>query len=346
MNENLNRFETLKLATQYWHGDEETSTIIIVSFLLIFIILLAGGFLLQRYLKLKNAKLFFVKFAKNKGLNDKEIEVLWSYAIKMERDPMLVLEFKAPFEKVVDLYIKTDPAPDEALIQDIRKKLDFIIQSPYVPLITTKDIEVFQNGRMIFSNNKAINVALYDKDERYMYWLAVDNDFPNEIVVGETVKVVFVRNEDGIYTVTLPIVEIIKEDGKTLIKLPHTFELHRTQRREYPRIKIDKDIRVKVEEKVEFPAKLIDISAGGGHFCFDKSNEVYKKLRFGDEITLKVKLIDNELPLTLKILEKDVKPKRVCIRGLFVNLDEYAKEQIMDYVQRELLKKAQLKRGR
>ncbi len=347
MNEQINRFETVKLATKYWHGDEQTSTLIIALFILTFIVLLVGGFLLQRHLKKKNAKSFFVKFAKNKDLTDREIEILWEYAQKMERDPMLVLEFKAPFEKVVDLYIKTDPQADEKLVQDIRQKLDFVIHSPYIPLITTKDIEVFQNGRMIFSNNKAINVALYDKDERHMYWLAVEDDMPSNVVPGELVKVVFVRNEDGIYTITLPIAEIMKEQGKTLVKLPHTFELHRTQRREYPRIKINEQAKALVEysgEMIELEGQLRDISAGGCHICFQKAKEELKHIKFGDIIPIKAKLGDKLFELQLKVLEKEIKTKSVCIRGIFVDIDEITKEELMEYVQRELLKIAQLNR--
>ncbi len=349
MNENMGKFETLKLATKYWGGDQETSTLIIILFLLVFITLLIVGFLVQRYMKLKNLKHFFVKYAKNKGLTDEEIEILWTYANKMDRDPMLVLEFKAPFEKVVDLYIKSDPNADENLVQDMRKKLDFVIQSPYIPIVTTKDIEIFQNGRMIFSNNRAINVALYDKDERYMYWLVVDNDLPPNIQKGEIVKVVFVRNDDGIYTITLPIEDIINEGGKTIIKLPHTFELHRTQRREYPRVKINEPVKVVIndeanKEKVVLQGTFYDISAGGGKICFEKDFDILKKVKYGDTFTITFKLDGELFELKYKVLEKDAKPKQLCLRGIFEDIDEKTKDEIMEFVQKEQLKLAQIKR--
>ena len=349
MNENMGKFETLKLATKYWGGDQETSTLIIILFLLVFITLLIVGFLVQKYMKQKNLKHFFVKYAKNKGLTDEEIEILWTYANKMDRDPMLVLEFKAPFEKVVDLYIKSDPKANEELIQDMRKKLDFVIQSPYIPLITTKDIEIFQNGRMIFSNNRAINVALYDKDERYMYWLVVENDLPSGISKGETVKIVFIRNDDGIYTITLPIEDIINENGKTIVKLPHTFELHRTQRREYPRVKVNEPVKVFIEdekngETVTVAGRFEDISAGGGRICFDKIDDILKKVKYGEKLKVSFKLDGELFELEYKVLEKEAKPKYICFRGIFDNIDEKTKDEIMEFVQKEQLKMAQLKR--
>jgi len=348
-NEQLDRFEAVKLATRYWHGDEQTSMVVIILFIVAFIGLFAGAFFLQRHLREKTAKAFFVKYAKNKNLTDKEIEILWKYARKMERDPMLVLEFKAPFEKVMDLYIKTDPNADEKLVQEIRKKLDFVVHSPYIPLITTKDIELFQNGRMIFSDNKAVNVALYDKDERYMYWLVVENDLPRNVAPGEEVKVVFVRNDDGIYTISLPIAEIIEEDGKTLIKLPHTFELHRTQRREFPRIRLDEAATVEFKppgspQPLRIEGRLRDISAGGGRVCFDRPMDELRKLKYGDIVTLQTTLNDHTFTLRLKILEKDLHAKESCIRGIFVDIDDETKEKIMEFVQHELLKIAQLKR--
>jgi hypothetical protein len=40
----------------------------------------------------------------------------------MGRDLFLALEFKSPFEKVIDLYIKDNPNFDENLIKDMRGK--------------------------------------------------------------------------------------------------------------------------------------------------------------------------------------------------------------------------------
>ncbi len=347
MQENLNRFDTLKLATQYWHGDETTTILIIVLFFLAIVLFFIIGTILQKRFKERNIQRYFETYAKERELTEKEKEILWEYAHKMERDPILVLEFKAPFEKVVDLYIHSDPNADENLVRSMRKKLDFEVQSPYIPLITTKDIEVFQNGRMIFSNNKAINVALYDKDEKYMYWLAIDGDIPPSLHPGEYVKVVFVRQEDGIYSFELPVVEIIKETGKILIKLPHTFDLNRIQRRETPRVKVDLPLNfsyIKDNQEYIFEGRFVDISAGGAKFCTQDHNDILKKIRYGENIQLIFNLEDQAFAIDSKVLEIDRNSKKICFRTLFEKLDNDIKDKILEFVQKEQLKLAQLKR--
>ncbi len=349
MQENLSRFDTLKLATQYWYGDKTTTMLIIILFFLAIILFFIIGTILQKKIKESHLKHYFDSYAKDRELSEQEKEILWKYAQKMERDPMLVLEFKAPFEKVMELYIKTDPNASEDLVRSLRKKLGFEVASPYTPLITTKDIEVFQNGRMILSNNKAIDVALYDKDEKYMYWLVVDGDLPPTIQPGEYVKVVFIRQEDGIYSFEQPIAEILKESGKTLVKLPHTFELNRTQRRESPRIKLDLPLNFIIyskEGKNIFEGHFVDISAGGAKFCTKNGNDILKKVRYGDTIKLLFHLHNHSYTLDSKVLEIDRRPKHICFRTLFDNIDKKTQEQILEYILKEQLKHAHLKRKR
>jgi len=215
--ESLNRFDTLKIATQYWYGDPMVTTIIAVIFFLLLALFFILGFTLQKRLKERNLRRFFESIAREKGLTSKEQQILWDYSLKMERDPILVLEFKTPFERVIDFYIQNDPSPDEKMVSQIRRKLGFEIQSPFVPLITTKDIELFQNARMILPSNKTISIALHDKDERFMYWVVIDEEV--NLAPNEEVKIMFVRQDDGIYSFTLPVQEIIREEGKTILKI-------------------------------------------------------------------------------------------------------------------------------
>ncbi len=344
MQENLSRFDTLKIATQYWYGDPVTTSLIIGLFLLALIIFFVAGFMLQKKLREKNTKRYFINYAKELELSDRQIQILWEYSNKMDRDPILVLEFKAPFEKVIDQYVKSDPHADEALIKDMRKKLGFEVQSPYVPLVTSKDIELFQNGRLIFANHKAINVALYDKDERSMYWLAVDNDVPANVHKGEYVKLIFVRNEDGIYTLELPILDIVRENGKTLIKLPHTFDLSRSQRREYPRVKVHIEAKAAIDDETDFNGTILDLSAGGARICTKERSDVIKNIQYGDMLRLQFKLDGKTYELPSKVLEIDKRPKSTCYRMLFETLPKDLREELMEFVQKEQLKLAHSKR--
>ncbi len=344
------KFDTLKLATKYWGGDASITTLIAVLFFLVITIFFVAGFFFQKKLREKNVKKYFIKYAKERDLSDDEIEILWTYSQKMDRDPILVLEFKAPFEKVIDLYIKSDPNADEEMIKDMRKKLGFEIASPYIPLVTTKDIELFQNARMIFANAKAINIALYDKDERYMYWLVVDNNLPPTITVGEYVKVMFIRPEDAIYTFESPIEEISKDGGKTIVKFAHTFDLERLQRREYPRVKIEKPVQIiyTIQDKeVSLNGNFFDISAGGAKICFPNKNDksLFDTLTFGNTIIVKFALEGNSFSLKSTVLDKIRKRKEECLRVNFADIKDSQREKIMEFVQKEQLKLAQLKRG-
>jgi len=344
--ESLNSFDTLKIATQYWYGDPMVTTIIAVIFFLLLALFFILGFMLQKRLRERNIKRFFESFAKEKGLTSQEQKILWEYSRKMERDPILVLEFKAPFERVIDFYIKNDPSPNEKLVAQIRKKLGFEVQSPFVPLITTKDIEIFQNARMILPSNKTVSVALYDKDEHFMYWAVIDGDV--ELAPLDEVKIVFVRQDDGIYSFTLPVKEVIREGGKVIVKLPHTFELNRIQRREYPRIKFhNKPVKViYLDEEGEnvFEGKMIDLGAGGARVCVDDRPTKLLKIGAGEPLKIIFSLEDREYELESKVLEKDPTPKEICFRLLFEGIDEETKHDILEFVQREQLRIAQLKR--
>ena len=345
MQDNLSKFETIKLATQYWQGDPTTTLLIVIIVILSLALIVIGGMLLQKKFQSKNLKTYFETIAKERGLTDEEIKILWKYAQKLERDPLLVLEFKAPFERVVDYYIHNDPNADEELVRDMRKKLGFDTQSPYIPLITTKDIEIFQNAHMVFADKRSINVALYDKDERYMYWLVTDNNFPSNVHRGEKVKVIFIREEDGIYTFIQPIEDIIQEGGKTIIKIPHTFELQRTQRREYPRVRVDLPVVITFESRegpIVWRGHFFDISAGGAKVCIEEDLDKLKLLKYNDELILSFTLNQEHLAITAKVLDKEIKAKKGCIRLLFEDIDEKIKDKIVDFVQKEQLKLAQL----
>jgi hypothetical protein len=75
------------------------------------------------FLLLNNlSKKLFVKYTKEKELSDEQISILWNYPKKMDRDPFLALEFRSPFEKVIDLYTKDNPNFNENLIKDMREK--------------------------------------------------------------------------------------------------------------------------------------------------------------------------------------------------------------------------------
>lgn len=351
MGETLSRFETLKLAAEHWTQTDLTSILIIVFFILGVMIILVGGILLQKFMKSKNIHSYFFNYARERGLTNEEAEILWEYSQKMGRDPLLVIEFKSPFEKVVDLYIKTDPNPKESLVQDMRKKLGFNITYNFIPLSLSKDIELFQNGKMIINGKQAYDTALYDKDEKYMYWLLIDVRSREGLEPGLPVKVTFLRKGDAIYNFESNILDVIQEGHNIVIKLPHTFEMTRIQRREFPRVETDIPAmigKVKIvdgnEEMVWHPGRILDISASGAKFCFSKEEQNGVKFNIGEIVKIKFELNGEKYEMEANIENRDEREVSLCYGLKFKNVKDKVKDKIFEFVQKEQRKMAKLAR--
>ncbi len=291
------------------------------------------------YLHEKHRKKLFIDSAKALGLTEKEAEILWEYAQEVERDPFLVLEFKAPFEKVVQKYIEENPNFDEHLIKDMRRKLGFDEVPEGLPLISTKDIELFQTGNLIAGKGKILPVALYDKDEKYMYWYLIDQKPPFPFKPGDKVKIRFLRTEDGMYTFEGIVEDILEEDGKYIVKIPHTFNLERIQRRKEIRVKISKPVEVKYKTKDgqehHIYTKLWDISTQGAKFCIRKKEAKKENLKIGMELVLSFEL-EGEKIATEAILKNITEENdNECYGVQFQNIDKKASNIILKFIQKE-----------
>jgi hypothetical protein len=283
--------------------------VIIVILLLALIIGLILFFVLK-YLENKNVYSEFKKYAEERGLTQKEINLLWKFSKKLNRDPLLSLEFKSPFEKIINAYINSTSNYNEEMIRDIRRKLGFEVASSLQPISITKDIEIFQSGELKTKAKNRYEVALYDKDEKYMYWMIFNlNKIPFDIKKGQKVKVSFIRKDDANYLFESKVLDAYLEKGKVIVKIPHTFDIHRLQRREVPRLKIEipAEARNKESLSVWIKGELIDLSTKGAKFCIDS--------KYKDEINL---LIDDKVEIRF-VLEN----KEFDIEGKVSNISEY-----------------------
>ena len=314
---------------------------ILVLAVLILSLILIG--LIREYIRKQKFRNYFFKEAFEKGLSEKEAQIIWEYSIKLGRDPFLALEFKAPFEKVVDLYLRTDPNADEKLVQDMRVKLGFDYVPYFVPLVSTKDIELFQPAKLYTKTKESFEIALFDKDEKFMYWAVIDKkNIPN--LVGQQVTISFVRKGDGIYKFEGTVEDIYTESGKTILKIPHTFELTRYQRREYTRVEVEIPVKVgiKVEDKTEWiKGEIVDISAGGAKVCISL-NEYESEIQPMTNLTLKFTLAGKELNLKATVV--NVYPRRhtTCYGVKFEEIKPDEQKFIYDFVKKEQQKLAQL----
>ncbi len=327
---------------------ESTNVIIFFIVLAVFILVGLGLYYTDRikeYINYRYLKKLFFDYAQDLGLTKEEAKLLWNYSNKLKRDPFLVLEFKAPFERVIDLYIKENPDFDENLIRRIRRKLGFDKIPPYVPLVSTKDIDIYQTGNLISENRHIYPVALYDKDELYTYWWLVDKKPPFDFNVGSKVRIRFIRQDDAIYAFEETIKDIITEDGKYIVKLPHTFKLESINRREEFRLKENIPLLVELETKegtkVKISTETTDISIEGFGFCLPILEARNKKLSIGTEITVHLRI--NDMNIEAKAVIKNAREtgKKICLGAKFIEMKKEDKEFLKTFInqkQKQLLK--------
>lgn len=292
----------------------------------------------SKKMKKKYKYIEFEKFSKEKELTENQYRILWDYSEKLDRDPFLTLEFKSPFEKVIDLYMKENPNFDEELIKDMRKKLGFDYLPYFVPLTTTKDIELFQGGILrIRDTNMSAKVALYDKDEQYMYWVVLDVGSIS-ISPGDVVKINFVRKSDAAYSVESQVAEVLEENGKYIIKVPHTFEFTRIQRREYPRVECDLDAYVgkKSGDKMEWiSGKIMDISPSGARICVDPEQKSVLDGKVGSIVFLSFSILEKDIIQESEIVNIYEKQNIICYGVKFLGIKESVQRDIFDFVKKQ-----------
>ncbi len=312
-----------------------------ITGLILFYVDKIKDFLSKRYLK----KLFFV-YAEDVGLTKEETEILWRYANKLKRDPFLVLEFKAPFEKVIDLYIKENPDFDEGVIRRIRRKLGFDKIPPFVPLVSTKDIDIYQTGNLISEGRKIYPVALYEKDELYMYWWLIDRKPPFDFDRGSKVRIRFIRKDDAIYAFEGIVEDIFEEDGKYIVKIPHTFKLEAINRREEFRVREKLPLLIETEtiegKKVKIGTETTDISIDGLSFCIPILEVRDKKLGIQKEIDIMLRIEDKEVHTKAVIKNVRESGHNMCFGVRFEEISKEDREVIKQFInkkQKELIKK-------
>jgi len=302
-------------------------------------------FYIKEKLREEKRKELFFSYAQKKGLTKEEIEIIWKYSQILGLDPYLVIDYKVPFEKVMDYYLENDPNADPELVTRLRNKLGLTTLPPYVPLSTTKDIELFQKGELYFEKTTdTIPIVLIDKDEFYMYW-ATERKHPR-LKPGEKVNIKFLRKNDGYYYLkNLEIKDVIDESFRLVLKLPHTRKFERTQFREYIRVEVelnckiseplkeDKSGNLPPPEKVKwYFTKTKDISGGGVLVCFSTGEKDIPKYNIGDRVYLEIDLEGSTIFATGEIRRILEKKDFICYGIQFIDISEEDRKKIINFV--------------
>ncbi len=321
----------------------ETILLFILLALAIILTLILIG-LLREFLRKKRLKESFFKEAYERELTQEEAQILWEYSIKLGRDPFLALEFKAPFEKVVEIYLQESPNPKEELIKDMRIKLGFDYVPYFIPLVSTKDIDLFQSGKMYLPDGRKYEVALFDKDERFMYWAVIDKNTPREELLGKKITISFIRKGDGIYKFEGEVVKTFTENGKLVVQIPHTFELSRYQRREYARVEVEIPTVITIKSKegeIRINGEIVDISAGGTKVCISLS-ELERELPPTQQLNLEFSLEGRKFNLKATIVNIYQRRHATCYGTKFEDISPEEQKFIYDFVKKEQKKMVEL----
>jgi len=198
----------------------------------------------------------------------------------MDYSPGKFLTSRPVFEKCVSFLVKKDSSKID-LINTIRKKLNFDYVPWFLPLTTTRELDLYQTGFLTYQK-EIYNAAVWEKDELRIH-IALLDVLKTDIKPGDTVKFSFTREDEGKYSFSGEVKDVYFDGNKPVVVLDHADKLNKIQLRESIRWKVNIPAKIYLfKEKVNFNAALLmldtsdvesingrieNISIGGVRFC-------------------------------------------------------------------------------
>ncbi|HIE58609.1 MAG TPA: PilZ domain-containing protein, partial [Hydrogenothermaceae bacterium] len=142
--------------------------------------------------------------------------------------------------------------------------------------------------------------------------------------------------------------------GRKVIKIPHTFNLVRNQRRRDIRIKVELPVNVKLIDEngniVSFETLTEDISTSGLKFCLPKTDEEFiQKLSINQEIETYIKISKETINAKSIIRNIQDRNSKICFGVEFKEIDKKDEAFLSQFIQdkqMELMKKyKQMQKG-
>ncbi|MCS6998569.1 MAG: PilZ domain-containing protein [Aquificaceae bacterium] len=338
-------FETLREATKYMFETPSLSDVLFVlsGFSLAVGLLIALPYWWSKHrAKLERKKEFFTA-GKTLGLSEGELSLLWGCA-RVVKEPIKALQNKAVFEKCVNKLVREDLSRIESISQ-IRKKLRFDSLPWFLPLTTTKDIDLYQTGFVTFEK-LAYSSAVWEKSELELHLALLDLP-KEEIKAGSRVKFSFIREGDGRYYFQGEVLRTYQEGSKLILILPHTDQLSKIQLRNSLRWRVKIPAKVYIRSDAtsspfEVPENTLegiveDLSTQGVKVCFQSFVEV----RVEDKIYIEFQLRAQTIKVTGSVKNIRGGAEKTCIGVKFINLSKWDEDHIRKFItdeQRELLK--------
>jgi c-di-GMP-binding flagellar brake protein YcgR len=344
-------FETFKEASRYmFQPDLGDILLVLFGFVASVLVLIVLPYAISKYLASRSARRGFEVIGKQMGLNEEEIALLYKCASTLE-DPNKVLYSKYVFERCAGKLVK-ESSDNIPIIVSVRKKLKFEHLPWFLPLATTRNIELYQTGFVSYKG-KSYDAAVWEKTEEDLKIAILDRapEFPHP---GDRVKFSFLREDDGRYYFEVEVLKTYLEDGKVILVIPHTEKLDKVQLRESIRWKVSISARafffnrkVQAEELSlieELPEEsflegiIENISTGGVRVCFKR----FVSAKEGDSLLLefewKGQLFKNILAEIRYIMGST---NRTCFGLKFLNLKKDYEDTIRRFIieeQKEVLK--------
>ncbi|MGC8677662.1 MAG: flagellar brake protein [Hydrogenobaculum sp.] len=293
----------------------------------------------------------FFKKAKEYGLSDLEAELLWNYSSDHRWNIALVFNNKKVFEIVASKILKKDMTYSK-LIDEMRPKLGFDRIPWFLPISTTKDIELYQSGKILF-NGRQYDGVVWDKDEKYIY-LALYNINKSPIKIGDVITFSFIIQDYVQISFNLKIIGISEDSGRILYKVEHSDKVVRVPIIDAVRIELSlkAHIYIPTAEELEVYEKeqilpepeedkfiegvIKDLSIGGTRFCTSVFLSDLQK------VFVKFRIYDKDLIIFGTIRNKFDTVDHFCYGIKFENITKEQEEDIRSYIieQQRLLVKS------
>ncbi len=334
-------FDTFIEATRYmFRGPSPREILIFIIVTGTLVVIVAVPFFYLRWERRRRLKRLFFLRARDFDLTEDEAELLWKYATRFPLNPTVIFENKVFFEKVVDQIVKSGDPNEIRLIPSIRSKLRYDTLPWFIPLSTTRDIDLYQTGVLMVDSQRT-EAYVFDKDEEFIYLAVIGTISVKE---GDEVKFFFVRDNDARYNFSGRVEKVFTEMGRIVIALRHTDKLNRIQLRETIRWKVNVPVRFGIAKNMqglkslEYEGIIEDISIKGARVCF----QGHIRVESGDYIILDFSLKGYEFKNIIgRVVYKKVYERKTCLGVKFEELSRKEEQVIEKYIldeQRKLLK--------
>lgn len=338
-------WDTLVEASRYmFRGPSREEILVFFLVLGTLLLVVSIPYLWSKIYRLKEVEGIFRSRGRSLGLTEDEIELLWRYVKALPYDPQMVYDNKALFERVVSKIVRSNLA-GVRLIPSIRTKLRFDTVPWFMPLNTTRDIDVYQTGKLIV-DDAYVDAAVWDKTETELH-IVVLEALPRPIRVGEMVKFHFIRESEGRYSFESPVKDKYMDGDRLVLVLEHSETLHRVQLRESLRWRVNipvefaliGDVVVTEEEGLEFLSGIIeDISTKGVRVC----TETFVSPKEGDYVMLNFSIGEHRFDNLLgQIVNVRQMPGRTCMGVKFLKVSRQEETVIDRFIveeQRKLIR--------